>query len=207
MDFWRVASPLSDQGARFVRILIADDDQTSTMVLGRTLEQWGFEVVVARDGVEAWERITGDQPPALAIVDWMMPGLDGIELCQRIRATPLRSPLYVILLTQRTSRQDLVAGLEAGADDYLTKPFHRDELRARIHVGQRTLGLIANIKRLSGLLPICSYCKRIRSDTNYWEQVDRYIMEHTDARFSHGICPPCMVKYLEELEPRPISPG
>ena len=208
MDFWRVASPRpSDQGARFVRILIADDDRTSTMVLGRTLEQWGFDVIAAHDGVEAWERIAGDQPPALAIVDWMMPGLDGIELCQRIRATPLRSPLYVILLTNRTSRQDVVAGLEAGADDYLTKPFDRDELRARIRVGQRTLGLIANIKQLSGLLPICSYCKRVRSDTNYWEQVDRYIMEHTEARFSHGICPPCVVKYLEEIEPRPIAPG
>jgi DNA-binding response OmpR family regulator len=207
MDFWRVASPRRSDQARFARILIADDDRTSTMVLGRTLEQWGFDVVVAHDGIEAWEHITGAQPPALAIVDWMMPGLDGIELCQRIRATPLRAPLYVILLTKRASRQDLVAGLEAGADDYLTKPFDRDELRARIHVGQRTLGLIANIKQLSGLLPICSYCKRVRSDTNYWEQVDSYIMEHTDARFSHGICPTCTVKYLEELEPRPKSGG
>ena len=190
-----------------MRILIADDDRTSTMMLGRTLEQWEFEVVVAHDGVEAWERIIGDQPPALAIVDWMMPGLDGIELCRRIRATPLRSPLYVILLTTRSSRQDLVAGLEAGADDYLTKPFERDELRARIHVGKRTLGLIANIKQLTGLLPICTYCKRIRSDTDYWEQVDSYIVEHTDARFSHGICPPCMVKLMEELDPPAVSPG
>jgi phosphoserine phosphatase RsbU/P len=184
-----------------VRILIADDDRTSTMKLGRTLEQWEFDVVVAHDGLEAWESITSDKPPALAIVDWMMPGLDGIELCQRIRATSLRSPVYVILLTARTSRQDLVAGLEAGADDYLTKPFERDELRARIHVGQRTLGLMANIKRLTGLLPICSYCKRIRSDTNYWEQVESYISDHTDARFSHGICPPCLEQAMGEIDP------
>ena len=73
-----------------MRILIADDDRMSTMMLGRTLEQWGFEVVVAHDGAAAWEHIIGDEPPALAIVDWMMPGLDGIELCRRIRATPLR---------------------------------------------------------------------------------------------------------------------
>ena len=164
-----------------MRILIADDDRMSTMMLSRTLEQWGFEVVVAHDGAAAWERIVGDEPPALAIVDWMMPGLDGIELCRRIRAATLPSPVYVILLTARTSRQDLVAGLEAGADDYLTKPFDPDELRARIHVGQRTLGLIANIKRLTGLLPICSYCKRIRSDHDYWEQVESYITDHTDA--------------------------
>jgi phosphoserine phosphatase RsbU/P len=190
-----------------LRILIADDERTSTMMLRLLLEQWGFEVVVAHDGTAAWERIVGVEPPALAIVDWEMPGLDGIELCRRIRATSLRSPVYVILLTARTSRQDLVAGLEAGADDYLTKPFDPDELRARVHVGQRTLGLIANIKQLTGLLPICSYCKRIRSDHDYWEQVESYLTEHTDARFSHGICPPCLEKVMEEADrPAVLSP-
>ena len=191
-----------------MRILIADDDRMSTMMLGRTLEQWGFEVVVANDGVSAWERIIGNEPPSLAIVDWMMPGLDGIELCRRVRATTLPSPVYLILLTARTSRQDLVAGLEAGADDYLTKPFDPDELRARIHVGQRTLGLIANIKQLSGLLPICSYCKRIRGDHDYWEQVESYITEHTDALFSHGICPSCLEKAMNDLDtPAVPTPG
>ena len=172
-----------------MRILIADDDRMSTMMLSRSLERWGFDVAVAHDGASAWEQIVGDAPPELAIVDWMMPGIDGIELCRRLRAASLPTPVYVILLTARTSRQDLVAGLEAGADDYLTKPFDPDELRARIHVGQRTLALIANVKRLSGLLPICSYCKRIRSDHDYWEQVESYISEHTDARVSHGTCP------------------
>ena len=187
-----------------MRILIADDDRMTTMMLSRALERWGFEVIMAYDGGSAWERIVGDEPPALAIVDWMMPGLDGIELCRRIREAPLRAPVYVILLTSRTSRQDLVAGLEAGADDYLTKPFDPDELRARVHVGQRTLALIANIKRLSGLLPICSYCKRIRSDQNYWEQVESFITDHSHARFSHGICPACFEKVLEDLD-RPAA--
>ena len=189
-----------------MRILIADDDRTSTMMLSRSLEQWGFDVVVVHDGAAAWQRISGDDPPALAIIDWMMPGLDGIELCRRIRATPRRSPVYVILLTARTSRQDLVAGLEAGADDYLTKPFDPDELRARIHVGQRTIGLMADIRQLTGLLPICSYCKRIRSDHNYWEQVDSYIAEHSDVRFSHGICPSCLEKALAPDPPGVLSP-
>ena len=183
-----------------MRILIADDERMSTLVLRRTLENWGFEVTVADDGASAWECITGDDPPALAIVDWMIPGLEGIELCRRIRETPPPAPIYLMLLTSRTSREDLVAGLEAGADAYLTKPFDPIELRARIHVGQRTLGLMASIKRLSGLLPICSYCKRIRSDKDYWEQVESYVTERSDARFSHGICPECFDKVLEDLE-------
>jgi len=123
-----------------VRILIADDDRMSTMMLSRALERWGFEVVVADDGTAAWEHIVGSHPPELAIVDWMMPGLDGIDLCRRIRATPPRSPMYVILLTARASRQDLVAGLEAGADDYLTKPFDFGELLARLRALTRRRG-------------------------------------------------------------------
>jgi phosphoserine phosphatase RsbU/P len=183
-----------------MRILIADDDRASATMLQRTLAGWGFEVTTVHDGAAAWERITSDEPPALTIADWMMPNVDGLELCRRIRATTLPSPIYVILLTARTSRQDLVAGLEAGADDYLTKPFDPDELRARIHVGQRTLQLIASIKRLTGLLPICSYCKRIRSDEDYWQQVESYITEHTDALFSHGICPPCLEKAIQAID-------
>ena len=190
-----------------MRILIADDDRMSTTMLSRSLERWGFEVVVAHDGASAWGHIVGDTPPELAIIDWEMPIVDGIELCRRIREASLPSPVYAILLTSRTSRQDLVAGLEAGADDYLTKPFDPDELRARIHVGQRTLALIANIKRLSGLLPICSYCKRIRSDENYWEQVESYLTDHTDAQFSHGICPTCFAKASAELDEETASPN
>ena len=189
-----------------MRILIADDERMSTLMLGKTLEQWGFEVVVAHDGIAAWEHIVGASPPAVAIVDWEMPGLDGVELCRRVRAANLATPVYLILLTARSSRQDLVAGLEAGADDYLTKPFDPDELRARIHVGQRTLALIANIKKLTGLLPICSYCKRIRTDQDYWEQVDSYLTEHTGALFSHGICPSCLEKVIEESD-RPAVPS
>jgi DNA-binding response OmpR family regulator len=183
-----------------MRILIADDDRITALMLSQTLESWGFDVTVVADGTAAWEQLTGVEPKTLLIVDWMMPGLDGLELCRRIRAAPRPTPVYVILLTARTDRRDLVAGLEAGADDYLTKPFDPDDLRARIHVGERALALMANIKRLTGLLPICSYCKRIRSDKNYWEQVDSYITEHTDARFSHGICPECYEKEMAHLD-------
>ena len=190
-----------------MHILIADDDRTTTVMLGRTLESWGFRVSIVHDGVAAWARMTEVEPPALVIADWMMPGLDGLEICRRIRAASVASYAYVILLTARTSRQDLVEGLEAGADDYLTKPFDPDELRARIHVGQRTLALIGSIKQLTGLLPICSYCKRIRSDQNYWEQVDSYIAQHTDVRFSHSICPACYARALSDLDNPQLDPS
>ena len=123
-----------------MRILIADDDRATTVMLAGTLEAWGLEVAVVNDGTAAWAHIISKEPPALAILDWEMPGLDGIEICRRVRAWPLRVPVYLILLTSRNSRQDLVAGLEAGADDYMTKPFDPDELRARIHVGTADTG-------------------------------------------------------------------
>ncbi len=187
-----------------MRILIADDDRATTVMLAGTLEAWGLEVAVVHDGTAAWARIIGKDPPALAILDWEMPGLDGIEICRRVRAWPLRVPVYLILLTSRNSRQDLVAGLEAGADDYMTKPFDPDELRARIHVGKRTLALIASVKQLRGLLPICSYCKSIRSDHDYWVQVESYITDHTEVQFSHGICPECYETAQKEVRRVPV---
>jgi sigma-B regulation protein RsbU (phosphoserine phosphatase) len=197
-----------------MRILIADDDRMSTMMLSRSLERWGFEVVVAHDGVSAWGHIESSTPPALAIVDWMMPGIDGLELCRRIRQTAAHAHMYVILLTGRDDRKDVVAGLDAGADDYIVKPFDPDELRARVQVGIRVLTLqerladrvaelqdaLTRVKRLQGLLPICSYCKRIRGDDQYWQQVDSYIAEHSDAEFTHGICPPCSQKLMAEID-------
>jgi phosphoserine phosphatase RsbU/P len=196
-----------------MRILIADDDRATTAMLGGTLERWGFTVSLVNDGEAAWSEITAAPAPALAIVDWMMPGIDGPTICQRVRQDPALAHLYIILLTGRASRRDVVAGLDAGADDYLTKPFDPEELRARVQVGSRIVALqrrlaervaelqdvLANIKQLRGLLPICSYCKRIRTDQNYWEQVESYIADHSDAQFSHGICPPCFEKVRKDF--------
>ena len=188
-----------------MRALIADDDRVTTEILSTTLQQWNIEVIVAHDGNVAWDLLGGGDGPSLAIFDWMMPGLDGPALCRRIRQDALLVHMYLILLTGRDARADLVAGLDAGADDYVVKPFDVEELRARVNVGIRVLTLqqrlaervldlqsaLSKVKQLSGLLPICSYCKRIRSDQNYWEQVDRYVAQHSNAEFSHGICPEC----------------
>jgi len=189
-----------------MRILIAEDDTVSRRVLEATLIKWGHEVTVVCDGDEAWAALQRDDAPSLAILDWMMPGVDGVELCRRARqAGGHLASLYIVLLTAKGSREDIITGLDAGADDYLTKPFDRDELRARVRVGVRVVELqnilterlreleesLTQVKQLQEILPICSYCKNVRDDQNYWQQVESYVSEHSEAKFSHSICPDC----------------
>jgi sigma-B regulation protein RsbU (phosphoserine phosphatase) len=197
-----------------MRALIADDDRIATEILSTALQRMNIDATVAHDGGAAWELLVAGDAPSLAIIDWMMPTIDGPELCRRIRRDATRAHMYVILLTGRDDRKDVVAGLDAGADDYIVKPFDPDELRARVQVGVRVLTLqerladrvaelqdaLTRVKQLQGLLPICSYCKRIRGDDQYWQQVDAYISDHTDAQFTHGICPPCSEKLLAEID-------
>jgi phosphoserine phosphatase RsbU/P len=188
-----------------MRILIAEDDLISRTVLKRTLQGWGHEVVVTCDGQAAWNELQRDNAPKLAILDWMMPEVDGVEICRRVRALQHTEPTYLILLTAKQQSEDVVNGLDSGANDYITKPFHRQELQSRVRVGERMIALqhtlaervvqleqaLASIKQLQGMLPICSYCKKIRDDGNYWQRVETYIESHVDVQFSHGICPDC----------------
>jgi phosphoserine phosphatase RsbU/P len=193
------------------RILVADDDPVSLRVLQKALEKWGHQVMIARNGTEAWQILTRPEAPQMAILDWMMPGMDGPTICRRARDVPSTPSPYLILLTARNDHLDVVTGLEAGANDYVTKPFHQAELRARVRVGFRVLELqgklsdrvhdleaaLKQVKQLRGLLPICMYCKKIRNDGDYWQQVETYISDHTEAEFSHGICPECYEKHVK----------
>jgi CheY-like chemotaxis protein len=154
-----------------------------------------------------------DLAPQIVLLDWMLPDMDGPDVCRSIRARTGSTPTYVILLTARGTHADIVQGLDAGADEYLVKPFDVDELRARLNAGARILGLqdrlaqqvmeleaaLANIRKLTGLLPICAYCKSIRDDSNYWHRVEEYVSEHADVTFSHGICPKCLPRVTEEM--------
>ncbi len=124
-----------------MKVLVAEDDATSRKLLSHILQGWGYEVLAVRDGGSAWEVLSGRASPPLAILDWEMPGLDGVEICRRVRAIVTPSPAYIILLTARTAKEDIVVGLDAGANDFLTKPFHREELRARTEVGRRFVEL------------------------------------------------------------------
>ncbi len=204
------ASWQGDENLMAMRVLIAEDDPVSRRVLEAFLQRWGYEVVAVSDGDEAWRSLQRQDAPSLIILDWMMPGVGGVDLCRQVRETGYPSPAYIILITARASREDVVNGLEAGADDYVTKPFHNEELRARIQGGARVIELqtslaervheleaaLAHVKLLQGLLPICSYCKKIRNDKNYWQQVEAFISEHSEAVFSHGICPDCFSKIV-----------
>ncbi|MBC7900339.1 MAG: response regulator [Saprospiraceae bacterium] len=199
-----------------MNILIAEDDPVSCRILEETLTNWEYDVTVTKDGNDAWEILQRDDTPMLAILDIMMPGMDGLEICRKVRKLDKPQSPYMLLLTAMSGKDDVVRGIEAGANDYLTKPFHREELRVRVGVGVQMLNLqatlfervsdleaaLTQVKQLQGILPMCSYCRQVRDDRDYWQKVEGYISDHTDIQFSHGICPDCYVKVDAELSER-----
>ena len=186
-----------------MRVLIAEDDPVSRRILERLLRKWGYEVLVTTDGDEAWVALQSAEAPDLALLDIMMPKMDGLEICRRLRALNRRT--YVILVTAKHGAREIVKGIEAGAADYLTKPYDPDELRARVLVGVRIVDhqtalagrvaelerALAEVKQFYGILPIYSYCRKIRDDSDYWQTVEQYLATHSETKFSHGICPLC----------------
>ena len=199
-----------------MRILIADNDPRSRELLETALRAWEYEILVATDGQQAWETLQADDTPTIAVLDWTLPGLDAPALCGKVRNLDRFVLPYLILLSDQDHRAQVVAGLEHGADDFMLKPFEQDKLRARLRVGARVLELqqklatrireltdvLVQVRQLQGLLPICSYCKKVRDDQNYWQQVETYIAKRSDLRFTHGICPDCYEAHIHgELEP------
>jgi CheY-like chemotaxis protein len=197
-----------------MKVLIADDDPTMREVLRHLVTDAGYEIVLATNGEEALA-MAEREGPEIVLTDWMMPGIDGVELCEKIRAVaPGRPYIYVIMLTVRETKADVSQGLTAGADDYIVKPFDPGELLARLRAGERIIRLesmlrrrneeledsLQTIRQLKSLLPICMFCKKVRDDKNYWQQIDAYIHEHTGTDFTHGVCPDCMKKHYPEIQ-------
>jgi phosphoserine phosphatase RsbU/P len=188
-----------------MNVLVADDDQASRHLLNSLLTAEHYRVIEVDNGTSALDTLQNAKDPFVALIDWEMPGMEGTEVCRKTRELTNSQPIHLILLTARDSKSDVVAGLRAGANDYIVKPFNRTELLARVGIGAQMVGLqrsltqhivelegaLKRVKQLSGLLPICSYCKKIRDDSNYWQQVESYVMHHSEAQFSHSICPSC----------------
>ncbi len=130
-----------------MKILIAEDDLTSRSVLMSVLKKWNFDVISTCDGDEAWNTMQNEDAPQLVVIDWEMPGMNGDELCKRLRGQERKRPLYLILLTSRDKTDDIVHGFEAGADDYIAKPFNNAELKARVDAGRRSLNFQTEIRR------------------------------------------------------------
>jgi sigma-B regulation protein RsbU (phosphoserine phosphatase) len=197
-----------------MNVLIAEDDPSSRMMLQSLLTKWGYAVTAACDGGEAWRILSEARHPLLVILDWMMPEIEGPEIVRRLRGVEISSPHYIIIMTSDNSKNAVTHALDTGADDFIGKPFDCDELRARVAVGFRMIGLqitlsnriqelqqtLDRVKQLEGIIPICMYCKKIRDDQDGWNQLERYITNHSEASFSHGICPSCLEEHYPANE-------
>jgi len=202
----------------YMIVLVADDLEVNRKLLKTLLAADGYDVIEASNGTDALEILQGANGPIVGLIDWEMPEMEGVEVCRQTRAIADAPPIYLILLTVRDSKQDIVTGLQAGANDYITKPFDKTELLARVGIGKQMVTLqesltkhvdelkeaLLNVKQLGGLLPICSYCKKIRDDQNYWQQVESYVGKHSEAKFSHSICPQC---YEDIIKPQMVQLG
>jgi DNA-binding response OmpR family regulator len=179
-----------------MNILIAEDEMVSRRLLEKFLTENGHNVTAVSGGTEAWQYFLKEETRVI-ISDWRMPDLDGLDLCRRIRATNREDYTYFILLSSVSrTRDNFLQAARAGVDDFLSKPLNHDEIWMRLRVAERILSCNRQIKELESILPICAYCKKIRDDGDYWEQLETYMTEHAGLDFSHSICPDCYDKHV-----------
>ena len=194
-----------------MKILAVEDNAVARAVLRQALQHLGHEMVEAADGEAGWAAFLKHDDVRVVVSDWTMPRGDGLDLCRRIRARPDEEYVYFILLTARdASEQNQTDAADAGVDDFLSKPLDVSELWMRLRVAERILGYTRQVRQLERMMPICSYCKKIRDDQNYWQQIEGYITERTGSDFSHAICPDCyqrvVLPEIEQLNAAPKPP-
>jgi CheY-like chemotaxis protein len=185
-------------------ILIVDHVETNIEVLANLLSERTYRIASATSGEQAVD-MARELRPDLILLDIMMPGMDGLVVCRTLKTGEETCEIPIIFLTARTETQDIVDGFEAGALDHVTKPFQAVELLARVQTHIELKEALDRVRVLSGLLPICSFCKKIRDDRGYWNQAEAYITKHSDATFSHGICPACAEKHFPDLGANPAG--
>jgi phosphoserine phosphatase RsbU/P len=173
-----------------MRVIVADDVELTRDLLSSQLRKIGHDVRVAADGRDALAMLEADAPQLL-LTDWQMPNLNGLELCRQVRQREMDSYVYVIMLTAtHTSKDSYFEAMDAGADDFLVQPCTPRDLEIRVRVAQRLWEFVTENRRLKQLLPICMYCKKVRTDKTYWQEVESYL-ETRGSLLSHGICPDC----------------
>lgn len=185
-------TPLVETNAPRQRVLLAEDERVTRRILEAHLTRFGYDVISVENGLQAWDVLEGTNAPHMVLLDWNMPGIDGMDLCRRIRAREATSYTYTLLMTASDGKADVVAGLDAGADDFISKPIDPAELKARLNTGKRIIKLEEGIAELQGMLAICMHCKRIRNGDKLWEQLEVYIERNSGAKFSHGLCTDCL---------------
>ena len=177
-------------------ILISEDNAASRHALKRTLEELGHRVFDTATGEDAWEFFQS-APVRVIVSDWKMPGMSGTELCAKVREYPGRSYVYFILLTAMTGEENYREAMKHGVDDFLPKPLDKTELAIRLEVCSRIVSFRNELNALKQIIPICSYCKSIRQDTEYWESVEEFLLKNLERDISHGICPDCYENVVE----------
>jgi len=184
-----------------MEILIAEDDLISRNLLKTTLRQFGHTVEAFANGAEAWSAFDAN-PRRVIVSDWLMPEMDGLEFCRSVRNRPSTEYTYFILLTANVQQgnETYMEAMHAGIDDFMPKPLERDLIWMRLRVAERILRYTKEISNLESMLPICSYCKNVRDDNNYWQQVETYLNNRAGTLFSHSVCPSCFEK---EVMPEP----
>lgn len=172
-----------------MRILVADDDPTLRMIVKGGLKAGGHEVVAVENGAEAWEKLKKEHFP-IVVTDWMMPGIDGLQLTTLIRKTPRDAYTYVVMLTGKNKREDFLKAIQAGVDAFLPKPLDGIFLEAQVNIAARILGLQAHTQRLESMMTVCAHCKRVK-DKGAWVGLDKYVSDNFKVKQSHGYCPSC----------------
>lgn len=188
------------------RILIVDDERHNIKVLTELLCS-NYKIMAAKNGEQALKATQGNILPDLILLDIMMPGIDGYEVCEKLKTDERTKHIPVIFVTAVTEAQDAARGFQAGAVDFIQKPLNPVMAKARVdlHIKlHRTMAelkkALSQVKKLSGLLPICMYCKKIRDDKGYWNQIEAYIDNHSEAHFSHSICNECAKEYYSDVD-------
>lgn len=184
-----------------MKILIVDDDKDMLRLTGRQVAQCGHDPVTLIDSTKALQAIR-DEHIQVVISDWVMPELSGLDLVRALRADPSqRSYVYFMVMTgTKLGNINFMEAMDAGADDYMEKPANKDLLRVRLRVAERMLGLGTEVNNLKELIPVCSHCRRVRRDDQAYESIEAYISKNSSIRFSHGICPDCLVKHYPQYK-------